>query len=781
MLRALRRRHARLTGSAALTYREVAAATGWSHGIVGEYLSGRVLPPTDRFDVLIRLFGATPAEQGALATARDRVEEGRRRPSGGVPRQLPADVYAFTGRHTEMATLSQRLAEQRSTVVVSAVAGTAGVGKTALAVRWAHQVADRFPDGQLYVDLRGYGPEPPVAPADALAGFLRSLGVDAQQIPADPAERAARYRTAVADRRLLVVLDNASSADQVRPLLPGTAGCFVVVTSRDPLASLVAREGAYRIDLDVLSGADAVALLGELVGPRVVAEPDAAADLADRCARLPLALRIVAELATARPTTTIAALRDDLSLDLLDSRTAVRSVFAWSYTSLRAETASAFTLLSLHPGPDFDGYAVAALRSTTMDEAHRILEELARAHLIQPTSPGLFGFHDLLRAYAAELVTEPEAIVRLLDYFVAASGSAVRVLHPHDFVPPSSFAGELPPFDSAAAAAWLDRQRPNLVAVALYAAAHGFTGHCGQLSRTLWRYFEVGGHYQEALAVHSAAAPFSPHALANLGGIHWWLGDHEQARDCLERSLSGHRRSGDTAGESRAAARLGLVYERLGRYADAETQMAGALDLCRRGGDRHGEAGQLLNLGTVHRRLGGYSAAAAHYQRAVDIFASLGERRLEGYACGNLGAVLNLLGRPDEALAQLDKALCHCRDAGDRGGEGSALAAIGAVHARLGRYQSAVDHLHRALDISRETGDRSLETETLNTLGETRSAYGRPDLALAHHRAALAITDRTGDRFEHARALDGIAGALGSDAHREQARAIYAALGVPAP
>jgi tetratricopeptide (TPR) repeat protein len=778
MLRALRRRHARMNGGSELTYRELAAATGWSHGIVGEYLSGRVLPPTDRFDTLIRLLGATPAEQGALATARDRIEEARRRPAAdaAVPRQLPSDVFAFTGRTRELAKLSALLADgcRRSAVVISTVAGTAGVGKTALAVRWAHQVAEKFPDGQLYVDLRGYGPEPPVPPEDALAGFLRSLGVDGVQLPQDLDERAARYRTAVADRRMLVVLDNASSADQVRPLLPGTPQCFVLVTSRDSLAGLVARDGAHRIDLDVLTQDEAVSLLRWLIGSPV----DGLADLADCCARLPLALRIAAAQGTTDLRTLTAELRGSPldTLDTGDPRAAIRSVLSWSYRRLSPQSARTFRLLGLHPGSTFDVYAVAAVGACNTATARAALDELARAHLIERSPSGMFGCHDLLRAYARELAPDdPVAVTRLFDHYTSTAAAAVSVAYPHDALPgtpPASFA------DAPSALRWLDRQRDNLVAVAL----NGSPRHTVELSRTLWRYFEVGGHYQEAMAVHSAAVaavPSDADALANLGGIHWWLGSHRDARDFLERSLAGHRHAGDSAGEARAAARLGLVYERLGRYADALSLMRSALAAYRATGDRHGEGRQLINLGTVHRRLGQYAIAAGHCREAAELFHALGERRLEGYALGNLGAVTSILGAHAEALRHLERALAYCREARDPGGEASAIATIGAVRARLGTFGEALDLLRQALDLSRAIGDRSLETETLNTLGATLLAVGEPSAALAEFRAALAITDGTGDLYEYARALDGMASATGDADHRRRALEVYRRLGVP--
>jgi tetratricopeptide (TPR) repeat protein len=798
VLRALRRRHARITGASELTYREVAAATGWSHGIVGEYLSGRVLPPTDRFDVLVRLFGATPAEQGSLATARDRIEEARRRTPGVVvPRQLPIDVFAFTGRTTDLETLTTLVEARRSAAVISAVAGTAGVGKTALAVRWAHQVADRFPDGQLYIDLRGYGPEPPVAPGDALAGFLRALGVEAADIPAELAERSARFRTAVADRRLFVLLDNAFGTEQVRPLLPGAPGCFVVVTSRDAMPGLVVRDGAHRIDLDVLPPADAFALLRSIIGPRVDADPGAAYELAERCARLPLALRIAGELATARPGLSLAGLvaelRDDRRLDLLDvaddPRTAIRSVFSWSYHHLSPASARTFRFLGLHPGTTIDGYATAALVSADEPTARASLADLQRAHLVSPMST----LHDLLRSYAVELVpAEADRCAgrtRLFDYYVAAATAAVRLVHPHENVGTSAFAGEMPEFGGPdAAMRWLDGERPNLVAVAKYAAEHGWPRHAVDLSRVLWRYLEVGGHYQEALAIHTSAVEAAPPghyghatALVNLGTIHWWLGNHGEARDYLERSLA----AADPDGKALAAARLGLVYERLGRYQDAIDQMENALAIHRRNGDRHGQGVQLINLGTILRRLGALADAADYDRQGARLFADLGERRLEGYALGNLGAVCSLLGRHDEALGHLERALAYCRETGDRGGEGSALATIGLVHTRLADYDRALDFLRRALDISRETGDRSLETETLNSMGETHLARSVPADALVDYRAALAITDHTGDLLEHARALDGVAASLeatGATAEargpRDQACALYSQLGI---
>ncbi|MFC6084522.1 ATP-binding protein [Sphaerisporangium aureirubrum] len=811
ILRGLRRRHARGQGGPELTYRELAAATGWSHGIIGEYLSGRILPPTDRFDVLIGLLGASPAEQGALATARDQVEENRRgsapveRP---VPRQLPLDVFGFTGRAAQLAVLDAMLAagERRPAVVISAVAGTAGVGKTALAVHWAHRVAKRFPDGQLYLDLRGYDPGRPVTAADALAGFLRALGVEPADIPEDPGERAARYRTLLAGRRMLVVLDNAYGADHVRPLLPGMPSCLVVVTSRDALTGLVAREGARRIDLDTLTPGEAAGLLSTLIGPRAGAEPDAAAALAEHCARLPLALRIAAELATSRPMAPlaelVAELRDEQRrLDLLDAagdpRTAVRSVFSWSHRHLPGAAARAFDLLGLHPGREFDMYTAAALTGTGTGRAAALLDELARGHLIEQAGPGRYTMHDLLRAFAVERATDGQAaLTRLYDHYLSTAARAMDTLFPYERGRP-----ETPPPRTPApavgepgqAARWLDRERPALVAVAVDAARHGLARYAVDLSRVLWRHLEVGCHYQEALTLHGAAveaALATGHGLSgvltNLGGIHWWLGDHREARARFEQSLASARREGDAEGEARVLGRLGLVHERLGDLDEALGVLRAALAIYERTGNRHGQGAQLVNIGAMCRRVGRYEEAAEHQLRAAAVFADLGDLRLRGYALGNLGALYSLLGRHAEALTHLDQALTDCRAGGDPGGEGSAIGTMGAVYRRLGRYPEALDHLHRALAISRETSDRNLELETLNTLGETLGLMGQPDSALARHRAALALAERTGDRYEHARALDGIAHVLSGIGRAAQARehwraalAAYQRLGVP--
>ena len=337
-------------------------------------------------------------------------------PPRSVPRELPAALRNFTGRDTELSALTALVDHAAGSApraaVISAISGMAGVGKTALAIQWAHQVADRFPDGQLYVNLRGYDPAQPIPPEDALADFLRALDVTEQDIPSGVDARAARYRSLVATRRMLVVLDNARSEEQVRPLLSGTPGCVTVITSRNALSGLVARDGAVRLGLDPLPLSEAVGLFRDLIGDRADSSPLAVEALAVRCGRLPLALRVLAEFAASHPALALADLNADLAiegrrLNLLDSvgdeRTAVRTVFSWSYKHLDADTARTFRLASLHPGPELDARSLAALKATTAEHAERALTALVQAHLLRQGRPGRYVMHDLLRAYAREL------------------------------------------------------------------------------------------------------------------------------------------------------------------------------------------------------------------------------------------------------------------------------------------------------------------------------------------------------------------------------------------
>ncbi len=732
-----------------------------------------------------------------------------------APCELPNAVAHFVGRGAELAALNTALNQPASrTVAIYAIAGTAGVGKTALAIHWAYQVCDRFPDGQLYVNLRGYDPDQPVPAGDALARLLRVLGVPGQDIPPEEEERATRYRSLLVGKRVLIVLDNAGSADHVRPLLPGSPACTVVVTSRDTLAGLVARDGATRLDLDLLPRQDALGLLRTLIGARVDADPGAAAALADQCCRLPLALRVAAEMATGHLGVSLPELTGQLAdlhkrLDLLaageDHRTAVRAVFSWSYHHLGVEAARTFCLLGLHPGPDFEPYAVAALTGMAAQQARQMLEVLARAHLIHISSPGRYGLHDLLRAYACELsgscgdAQRHEALTRLFDHYRGTAAAAMDALHPAEghwrprVAPPAIPAPAVT--SPAAAQGWLDAERATLVAVTVHAAEHGWPAHATQLADILSRYLSYGSHYPEAIIIHSRAqiaarqagdTAAEAAALNALGRVAFHQGRYQQAAGHLQPSLALFREIGDRIGQARTLANLGIVSFLRGRYAQAGEWWQQSLALHRENGDQAGEAGLLGNLGLLDLRQGRYQQASDRLLQSLALAQVIGNRATEFIALINLGDVSLRQGAYRHATAQLQRALALARQASDRNHEASALVRLGELSLRLGRHEQATDRLQRALALARETGDREDEAEALNGLGEALLGNGQPGLARAQHEAALELAERIGGKYQQARAHRGLAHAhQAADApsqarhHSWQALSLYAELGAP--
>jgi tetratricopeptide (TPR) repeat protein len=640
-------------------------------------------------------------------------------------------------------------------------------------------------------------------------------------------------------RRMLVLLDNAAGAEQVRPLLPGSPSCFVLVTSRDSLAGLVARDGARRLDLDLLPSDDAVTLLRALIGGRVDADPAAAATLAEQCARLPLALRVAAEFAAARPALTLAQLAGELAgeqrrLDLLeaggDPRTAVSGVFSWSYRHLPAGTARAFRLIGLHPGPDLDAYAAAALTGDTLDRARDYLDLLARAHLIHPARPGRYSMHDLLRAYARHLTDTQDAatravgilgagagstgnsgdsgskggqqgegqsaLTRLFDYYLAAAAAAMDTALPaerHRLArSPSSAAATPPMADPAAARAWLDTELATLVAAA-YSATRGWPGHVVSLSAIVWRCIETGGHYADAVAIHTnvvraarragdrAAEAYALNAL----GIVERLGHNPRAVAYLQQALALFRETGDRFGAACALTNLGADDWRQGRYPQAASHRQQALALFREIGDHLGAARALKGLGLVECRQGRYPQAALHFQESLALYRELGDRSNEARALGNLGRVGGRLGHYPHAVHYLQQALALFREIDDTSGAASALTDLGFVASRQSRYQEATRSYQHALALFGEIGERTGEAEARNGLGEVLLAVGRPGQAHAQHTAALTLASQCRDQYEQARALAGLADsyqALGdpgrAGGHWRRALARYTYLGL---
>jgi tetratricopeptide (TPR) repeat protein len=730
------------------------------------------------------------------------------RPSWVTPRQLPPVAAGFVGRAAELAALSElaglseragSAGDRRGTVVISAIGGTAGVGKTALAVRWAHQAAERFPDGQLYVNLRGYDPEQPLTASDALARFLRALGVVGPDIPAQESERAARYRSMLAGRRVLVVLDNASRAEQVRPLLPGSEGCAVVVTSRDTLTGLLAREGARRLDLDLLPPAEAAGLLRELIGDRAAAAPEATVALAGLCARLPLALRIAAEYAMSRPADSLPDLVSELSghgsrLDKLtaggDDHTAVRSVFFWSYRGLAAEAATAFRLLGLHPGPDLDDYAVAALAGTTPQHARRLLDALASAYLVQPTRPGRFGLHDLLRAYAREqdaaLDTDQsrhQALTRLFDYYLAAAAAAMDALFPAEAylrprIPPA--AAVLPAMPGQPEArAWLEQEWANLVAVVVHCSGHGWPGHATGLAGTLFFYLMTGNHLTDALTMYThalAAARRSgdlaseASALNGLGSVAGQNGQFGDAVGHYQAALERYRQCGDRTAEALTLLFLGFSEQELDDHGSAVGRYRQAIAAYEDAGDGPGAARALVYLASAETQLGSYDEASRHLQLALPALRDAGHELSEAEALERLGLLNLARGQLTQAAAFFEQALAISRRIDFPRGVALEICNLGEVSLRQGDFEQAISYLRQALVQLRETGFQHVEILALRLLAEALHGAGQPAAARAELATALRLAAETGHTYQQASAHRDLADSYHRAGQHEQAR-----------
>ncbi|MEV6107512.1 tetratricopeptide repeat protein [Streptomyces sp. NPDC051940] len=719
-----------------------------------------------------------------------------------VPRELPADVADFTGRRDALAQLDRILDRGGNGVRIASLSGTPGVGKTALAAHWAHRVGRRFPDGQLFVDLRGYDPGAPVAPAEALGGFLRSLGEAGTALPLSVAELAARYRTLMADRRMLVVLDNAGSVEQVRDLLPGAATCVVVVTSRDALPGLVARHGAVRVELDLLPADEAAGLLSTLIGARAEACLDDVLALADRCAYLPLALRVAAERAVSRPAATLAELAAELAeqpgrLDALaagdDDATAVRTVFSWSIRQLSPSGRRMFDLLGLHPGQAIDVAGAAALADTAAATACNELSTLHRAHLVSAAEHGRFGMHDLLRAYAAERAAQlptadrAAALDRLRGHHRRAAAIAVRLkfagAKPQEAGGVESASGAIGDpadehgllvatgvRDAASATVWLDAERFNLMALAAESAADDDTaGHVIALSATLAPYLEACGHYTEAVTLHSAAVTVATEtkdtaaagtALNRLGAVNARSGDLEAALDRYGEALVYCETAGDTAGAATSLHGIAVARFRAGRYQQAMDAAKDALTRSRSLDDLRGAGEALKTIALVRLQLGDYPAAIASLHQALAAHRAAGDRTNEGRSLNNLGFLHYRIGQDAEALRYYEPARAIARELGNRAGEAVALINLAHIDARHGRVEEALDGYRKATVACAAIGYRFGQAEALRGLAVTYRRLGRLHDALEHVNQALALSRRLGDVDMEAGALDDLGGTL---------------------
>ncbi len=664
----------------------------------------------------------------------ERVESRPPAALGRAPAQLPADVYGFAGRADELADLDRvlaRAADQPTAAVVAAVWGPAGVGKTALVVHWAHRVRDRFPDGQLYVDLRGFDPAGALlASSEAVRQFLDALDVPPQRVPVDLHARAALFRTLLAGRRILVVLDNARDAEQVRPLLPGAPGCMALVTSRVQLTGLVAAEGAYALPLGLPTDREARDLLTRRLGhDRVRAEPDAVAEIIVRCVRLPLALAITAARAATNPGLSLATLAKDLDdgrdrLDALatgDPTADVRTVFSSSCRALTAGAARLFRLLGLHPGPDITVAAAASLAGVPEREVRPMLAELARAHLVTEPAHGRYALHDLLRAYAAEEAeaVEPDeqrhrAIDRMVAYYLHGAYSAARTMDPHrDAISVAACPPGVAVVDATnreRALRWFSAEHEVLTAVVGHAVRVGWARHAWELAWALVTFLDQSGHWSDWVDIQVAA-------------------------------LEAARRLGDRSGQAYSHRSLGLVHALLGQYHDAGTHLRYALDIYDGLGDRVGEARTHLNLASMYAPQGQAREALRHSQQAFDLLRLDGDRGGQAIALTNIGWYNAMLGDYEQAVVDADRALDLSRELGDRHNEACVWDTLGYAHHHLGHNEHAVACYRNALNLYRQESDRYHEADTLVHLGETQHAMGDHGAAYDAYESALAILD----------------------------------------
>jgi DNA-binding SARP family transcriptional activator/tetratricopeptide (TPR) repeat protein len=651
------------------------------------------------------------------------------------PAQLPPDPQGFAGRGKEMGWLDGLLpvAEDSSTPVeIVVVSGTAGVGKTALTVHWAHRVRDRFDDGQLYANLRGFDPTgSPVTPAAAVRDFLDALGVRAERIPAGVEAQVGLYRSLLATRRVLIVLDNARDAAQVRSLLPGGPGCLVLVTSRNQLAGLVA-DGAHPLTLDLLSAGESRELLARRLGAhRVATESRAVDEIVSLCARLPVALAIVAARAAIRGEFSLATLAEDLreargNLDEFagsDPTTDARTVFSWSYLQLTPQAARLFRLLGVHPAPDVSLAAAASLAGLSTGEVRVLLNELSWAHLVAEHEPRRYTFHDLLRVYAAEqahLVDTGEdqkaALCRTLRHYAHSGDRADQLLNPHrDAAPtlPSLPPGAAPAriADRDQALAWFNAEHAVLVLTVRRMA--GFDTDIWHLAWVLRRFLAYQGHWHDSVTVLGAA-------------------------------LRAARRLGAPDRQAFCHCYLGCAYIHFGRYGDALANIQDAIDLYRRAEDDIGEAYAHLYGSWVLERQRRHREALSYAEQCLDLFRAARHRPGQAKALNAVGWFHALLDAYEEALRYCQQALDLQEELGDRYGQAETLDSLGYAHHHLGRHPQAITCFHAARALFREFGFPYREAVVSNFLGDAHDAMGDAELARAAWQHALDVLDQLG-------------------------------------
>jgi DNA-binding SARP family transcriptional activator/tetratricopeptide (TPR) repeat protein len=657
--------------------------------------------------------------------------DARSGPASRPPALLPLDGYGFVGRAEHLDLLDDvaaRVDRQPTAVPVSVISGLPGMGKTTLAVHWGHRAAERFPDGQLYVNLRGFDPGGlPLEPAEAIRIFLDAFEVPRGRVPADPQAQAGLYRSLVAGRRLLIILDNARDAEQVRALLPGGAGCVVVVTSRDPLSGLVAGAGARPVLLGELSHPEAEQLLAQRIGgERLTAEPSATEAIINRSGRLPLALAVVAARAAIHPGVPLATLADELhhTLDALadaDPTTDVRTVLSWSYGVLDADAARLFRLLGVAPGPDVSVAAAASLVGVPAPRGRELLAELCRVHLLTEQPAGRYALHDVLRAYAIELADRHEteggrrrAVLRVLDHYVQTGYVAARLADPYrSAVPVDDPAPGVTPeeiVDARAALAWFRTEHNALLTATHHAEASGFDAQACWLAWTLVNVLDRNGYWHEQAATQHAAL--------------------RAATRLADRYMRAESHRG-----------LGRALTMLGDHSGADVHFTAALEIA-------GELADTVHEGLIRRNRallrevqGRYRDAIGEAQRAIDLFRAAGHRMGLANTLNQLGWYHTLVGEHDVALVHLRPALAMLEEDDHRAGQAHTLDSIGYAHLQLADHEQAIDCLRRSTALFADEGDRYYQAMALGHLGDAHLADGDRDLARRAWRTAFEILE----------------------------------------
>jgi DNA-binding SARP family transcriptional activator/Tfp pilus assembly protein PilF len=695
------------------------------------------------------------------------------RPAAPAPCQLPPDSVAFTGRSRELEELRALLGRATGPATICTIDGGAGIGKSALAIRAAYASLGRFDDGCLWVDLQcGTAGLAPLEPEEVLGRFLRSLGLDSKEIPDNLDEAAARFRSLLAGRGMLVILDNAASAAQVRPLLPTGPRCAALITSRRILTAL---DGVRRLHLEVLPAGDAVALLARLAGrDRVAAEPQAAAAIAEMCGRLPLALRIVGARLAARPNWPLSALGerlanergrlDELHMDDLE----VRASFEVAYRALRERQAAGgdddarlFRLLGLLARPEVGVPAAAALLEEPRETAAAALERLVDMSLLDSPAPGRYRLHDLVHLFARERSEQEDseparaaALTRVLRFYLVTAQRADELLRPGQ---PAVAGGEWEPLafdDRAAALAWLELERSNLVASVRQAAAPGVPCEiAGALAATLFGFFDLRSYWTDWEQVNRLALGFAQQrrdragqarAHRDLGALAWRRYQLGAALAHLREALRWFREVGDRRGEGLSLNNLGLVYFEQRRYGEAAACLEGGLAAFREVGDRRGAGLSLNNLGMVHFEQRRYGEATGCLGQDLAISRELGDLRGEAITLKNLGDIHRAQRHYDVAADRYQQSFDICLALGDRRGQAIGLDDLGETCRLRGRLAAAVDYLESSLELRRAVGDRRGEAETLWHLGLALRARGEQESATGCWRAALGVFERLG-------------------------------------